>query len=396
MRPRIVSKLKSIAGVLVGEAKIRDNTSVDAVRTDRREKRQEAVEDCGVTLRRRGLIFGVSALAGSALALLSRPARAGHQGGNTFHLGTFPPDSNVSRQLTNLRRETKSTNSWALGIDNANLQTGSALRGDVKSAGIGVFGNNQSFGKGGIGVWGHCGLGVGVLGQNDSDEKSGGGYGVLGKSPNVGVKGEGNYAGVVGVSERNGVQGFTKKECGVFGQAEANGIAICGYKSGVSKDYAGHFIGNVYVKGDFLVQGQKCAVVTLSDGSHKRLYSVESTESWFEDFGEARLSKGRAKVQIDPDFAEVTQAPYHIFLTPNGKSHGLYVARKSQQSFEVREQDGGKGKVSFSYRIAARRKDIPHTRFQTVNVPKTPTLVEEPKVPIYYNISMVRAAQENE
>ncbi len=395
MRQRIVSKLKSIAGVLVGEAKIRDNTSVDAVRTDRREKRQEAVEDCGVTLRRRGLIFGVSALAGSGLALLSRPARAGHQGGNTFHLGT-PPLTNLSKQFTNLRRETGNKNSWALGIDNANLQTGSALRGDVNSAGIGVFGNNLSYGKGGIGVWGICGSGVGVLGENEPDEKIGGGYGVLGKSPDVGVKGEGNHAGVIGVSERNGVEGRTKKECGVFGQAEGNGVAICGYKTGQNKDYAGHFLGNVYVKGDFLVQGAKSAVVTLSDGSHRRLYSVESTESWFEDFGEARLSKGRAKVQIDPDFAEVTQAPYHIFLTPNGESHGLYVARKSQQSFEVREQDGGKGKVSFSYRIVARRKDIPHTRFQTVNVPKTPTLVEEPKVPIYYNISMVRAAQENE
>ena len=110
MRKRILSKLKSIAGVLVGEAKIRDNTSVDAVRTDRREKRQEAVEDCGVTLRRRGLIFGVSALAGSGLALLSRPARAGHQGGNTFHLGT-PPLTNLSKQFTNLRRETGNKNS---------------------------------------------------------------------------------------------------------------------------------------------------------------------------------------------------------------------------------------------------------------------------------------------
>ena len=45
------------------------------------------------------------------------------------------------------------------------------------------------------------------------------------------------------------------------------------------------------------------AAVSHPDGSHRLLYSLESPESWFEDFGEARLVDGKAEVRLDPDFA---------------------------------------------------------------------------------------------
>ena len=69
----------------------------------------------------------------------------------------------------------------------------------------------------------------------------------------------------------------------------------------------------------------------MPDGSLRRLYSIESPESWFEDFGAQKLVKGRAEVRVDPKFAAVVRGDYHIFLTPYGDSNGLYVARRSRQ-----------------------------------------------------------------
>jgi len=330
-----------------------------------------------VSKNRRGLFAGLAALAGTLLGAMSRPAQAGHQGGNTFHLNEW----NTSQDFTNLRRETtKETMSWTLGADCiAEDKQSGAIRGDMRGLGTALLGYNQSY-AGGTGVWGICAVGVGVLGQNERDERNpGGGYGVLGESPDIGVQGEGDFAGVVGISRRNGVEGYSEKECGVFGMAEGAGIAVCGYKPKKAGGYAGHFIGDVHVSGDFDVQGAKSAVVALPDGTRARLYSMESPESWFEDFGEARLSSGRAEVSIEPRFAAVTRAPYHVFITAYGDSRGLYVASRSKDRFEVRETGGGKGNVGFGYRIVARRKDVRAPRFAQVAPPQAPPPARKPK-----------------
>jgi hypothetical protein len=81
--------------------------------------------------------------------------------------------------------------------------------------------------------------------------------------------------------------------------------------------YAGVFIGPVLVQGNHEVTGTKSAVVPHPDDSHRRLYVLESPDSWFEDFGEGRLQRGQAEVAIDPDFAAlVRDDTYQIFLTP--------------------------------------------------------------------------------
>ncbi len=92
--------------------------------------------------------------------------------------------------------------------------------------------------------------------------------------------------------------------------------------------YAGGFAGPVLVVGDFTATGgTKSAAVPHPDGTHRRLYCLESPESLFEDFGEARLVGGRAEVKLDPDFAAVVHNDkYFAFLTEVGDSGGLYVA----------------------------------------------------------------------
>jgi hypothetical protein len=102
------------------------------------------------------------------------------------------------------------------------------------------------------------------------------------------------------------------------------------------------------------------------DGGARKvaLYAVEAPENWFEDFGSGQLSNGTATVSLEPTFRQTvnTDTDYHVFLTPSGDSHGLYVAQKTPTSFEVREQGGGTSSIAFDYRIVARRKGYEQIR----------------------------------
>jgi len=122
--------------------------------------------------------------------------------------------------------------------------------------------------------------------------------------------------------------------------------------------------------GNLTVGGVKNAVVEVSDGRRVKLYSMESPENWFEDFGHAQLRGGAATVSLEPTFADTvnTEVDYHVFLTPNGDCKGLYVARKTMTGFEVRELQGGKSSVAFDYRVVARRRGYEGVRLEEVEV----------------------------
>ena len=225
------------------------------------------------------------------------------------------------------------------------------VRGDsVKSTGVhgqgatGVFGTSTASGTGvhGTGFWGVFGEGaLGVFGT--SSEKSG--TGVLGVGPAIGVWGGSTQIGVYGST---------------------------GSKSGL----AGRFDGDVFIAGDLTKTGALSAAVPFPDGSLRRLYAIESPESWFEDFGETRLTNGRATVKIDAGFAAVVRGGYHVFVPPYGDSNGLYVTQRSRRGFVVREQNGGKSSIAFSYRVVAKRKDIAGPRLPKVT---RPPKVERPR-----------------
>jgi hypothetical protein len=171
-----------------------------------------------------------------------------------------------------------------------------------------------------------------------------------------------------------GIYGYSSRGVGVYGA------------TGNQRSWAGLFWGPVAVLGDFTVFGtNKSAAVPHPDGSHRRLYTVESPESWFEDFGSARLTRGKATIKLDRDFAVLVRTErYHVFLTPEGDSNGLFVSRKSRNGFEVREQRGGKSSLRFSYRIVARRKDVPAPRLPKVEPPvlrKPSPLPRRPSLP---------------
>ena len=181
--------------------------------------------------------------------------------------------------------------------------------------------------------------------------------GVLGRSSQVGVIGEGRTR-LASTDVRQTVLG-----CADIRQGRRRLLVQCR-----STRFAGHFKGDVLVDGDFTVTGAKGAVVPHPDGSHRLFCAIESPESWFEDFAEATLEGGRAEIELDPDFVQLTKTDrYHVFY-PYGASHGLYVERRTK-SFVVREQQDGKSHVSFSYRVVAKRGDIDVPRFKKMAAP---------------------------
>jgi hypothetical protein len=218
------------------------------------------------------------------------------------------------------------------------------------------------------GVIGWSTNGNGVEGVTFDGE--GGVVGVGGQAPGVfgvsfapgpTVPNTSNIAAVVGKSDsQHGVLGSTNANVGVIGFS-TNNIGVLGYTTNGS--FAGYFLG------DLGVTGAKAAVVPFPDGTHRALYCMESPDLWFEDFGAAKLKRGRAVVPLDTDFAKVIKrGDYRVFLTPEGDCRGLYVRRKSAASFEVRELMGGESSIAFSYRIVGRRKDIKgHRRFAKID-----------------------------
>ena len=125
------------------------------------------------------------------------------------------------------------------------------------------------------------------------------------------------------------------------------------------------------MNGNFVVNGTKSAGVKLPDGRSVALYAVESPENWFEDFGTAHLTNGKATVQLDKDFlGSVTLAgEYHVFLTANGAC-GVYVSQKSPTGLEVRRLGNKKCNESFDYRVVAKRRGFEKVRMETIKEPE--------------------------
>ncbi|HLH24058.1 MAG TPA: hypothetical protein VK066_16160 [Chloroflexota bacterium] len=241
------------------------------------------------------------------------------------------------------------------------------------NTGVGCQGSSN----GNVGVLGTSASSVGVYANSLSQ------YGLYATSPTsyaaIGTSNSGT--GVYGSSNGNvGVLGTSNSSIGVFG-ASSSGTGV--YGTGPANGFAARFDGPVQVNGAFTVLGgPKSAAVPHPDGSYRRLYCVESPESWFEDFGQEQLANGRASVQLDRDFAALVHGGnYHVFLTPEGDTKGLYVSNKGAGAFEVREAQGGTGGLAFSYRVVAKRKDIAGPRLERVEVPAAAPRPAAPQAP---------------
>jgi len=124
---------------------------------------------------------------------------------------------------------------------------------------------------------------------------------------------------------------------------------------------------SVNENGDYVAAGSKSTAVDV-DNQMRKLYTIESPEVWFEDFGSSTLKGGSAVVTLDSLFVKTVNlgVDYHVFLTPLGECNGLYVAQKTATSFEVRELGGGSASVAFDYRIVAKRVGYESARLDVI------------------------------
>jgi hypothetical protein len=241
-----------------------------------------------------------------------------------------------------------------------------------------AFGQNAGV----LGVAAGDSTSAGVFGQNDVGNGvsavSNSGTGVAGTSESgTGISGVSQSGTAVHATSNSGfgVDAFSPANVAVHA-ISSTGIALYAQTGpafltkGPPGKYAGLFMGPVAVDGPFTVFGTKGAAVKDSKGSYRQLFCLECPESWFEDFGEAKLVKGKAKVKLDPQFASVVKTKgYHVFLSAYGNSKGLYVSARTTTGFSVREQDRGNGNIIFSYRIVARRKDVVAERLPKFKMP---------------------------
>jgi hypothetical protein len=259
-------------------------------------------------------------------AVAAPPRQAAAADGDSLILGV----PNFETTETLLIRSNGATFASGLRVTNDN---GHALYGSAGTApGVGVFADNTSGNESSVAM----------------DTFNGVGYGVAGRGGNAGVAAQ--------------------------NLLNPDSFAYLGTQS-----RAGEFHGDVLVLGALTVTGAKSAAVLHSDGSYRRVYSVESPESMFEDFGTSTLVGGRGVVTLDPEFAALVQTnQYHVFLTPRGDSRGLYVSAQTSGGFEVREQQGGMNSLEFDYRVVAKRKDLAGPRLERV-------IVTSPRPPIADN-----------
>jgi hypothetical protein len=228
------------------------------------------------------------------------------------------------------------------------------------------------------------GFGVGPGGAGvHGISKDNGAFGVFGESNGdvyldnegavyqpVGVLGSCSGVGGIGILGECSQGNYTGPHHIVYPTIAVFGISVSG---GLAGGFAGDvkIVGNLQVEGNFDVihPGTKAAVMPFPDGSHRRLYSIESPESWFEDFGIGHLAKGRAEVQLAGDFASVVEsANYHVFLSEYDDNNALFVTNRTPTGFAVRAKSSKTASGTFSYRIVAMRKDFEGRRLEKVMI----------------------------
>lgn len=245
----------------------------------------------------------------------------------TFHAESTEPGNSIiyAENFGTTQKETYGVHGVTNSVD------------DIGSAG--VFGESVTFGDHEIGVkgdyafWGAALAGI-AWATDSSDMPTTGS--AFGETNDMGVYG--------GVSYPTGI--------GVYALNED--ITATGYGS--------------YVDGNFaVVTGTKSGSVPTKNGN-QLVYSMESPEIWFEDFGQAMLSNGEVHITFDELFNDAVlidnQHPMHVFLQEQGDCNGLYfIPDVNGKGFTVKEKQQGRSNITFSYRITAKRRFFQDHRF---------------------------------
>jgi hypothetical protein len=192
---------------------------------------------------------------------------------------------------------------------------------------------------------------------------------VLGGSSSASLGGEfiGNSEGLIGSlggtpsGAKAGVEGINSTDVSSIA-VKANGLGgllFDGNNASFVDSFKVDDAGNINITGQIFTGGtcaSGCARTPGKPGVQVQSYTPKEAVPTIEDFGEAQLVAGQVYVHLDPVFANAIEqrANYLVFITPEGDNRGLYVTQKSTSGFVVRESQGGRSTLAFSYRIVAK------------------------------------------
>jgi hypothetical protein len=301
-------------------------------------------------------------------------------------------------------------------VGGANAGAGIGLSGTSKST-YGVFGVSAVS----AGVFGlsHSGGSVGIYGTNDAGgtgisasanglnpalaiAQAGYGLGIGLNTVGTGINGTStqgdgidmedggtNSNAVVGVDASGGGSGIgiwglsQNGSAGVFANAGGNGKGALevfggttnnGYALAEFHDNNGYTRQSFDDSGNLYLSGQLFTTGSCQYGCSKTrgvlTYTPRTAEPTLSDDGEARLANGETRVQLDPSFANVMDErhTYLVTVTPEGPTHGLYVAQRDAHGFVVRENPPAASSATFTYHIVARPYGVQSRRLPSVAI----------------------------
>jgi len=259
------------------------------------------------------------------------------------------------------------------GLRVENTGAGDALQGwAIDAVRSGVYGRHSGSG---YGVTGRSTSGDGVVGETGGANKSGvygyntgSGYGVFGRSVSGyggGFTGNsdhndlflGGAVGRINANEQDGSQLYLSSNADVIVKLDNDGGENHVFRI---KNSGGGDVFTVDETGNMWASGTKSAKVETATYGPRLLYTVESPEVWFEDFGSASLVNGAVTVAFEPIFAETAnlEMDYHVFVTSLCQEPVLlFVTAKTAAGFTVRgvTLDGQPAECAFDYRVVSRR-----------------------------------------
>ncbi|MGC2634248.1 MAG: hypothetical protein WA215_08550 [Candidatus Cybelea sp.] len=211
------------------------------------------------------------------------------------------------------------------------------------------------------GVYGRSSNGQGVYGASSSNN------GVEGHSTGTGASGVAGIQRGTSSGSGDGVYSESADTTNLYEALEAkadssNTYIFEGYNASTNGLCTIDYNATLSCTGGAVVRNVRTRHRT-SSGEHVLAYASESATATIEDIGTSRMVAGVANVQIDPAFASVMDRKwYYVFLTPLGDTRGLYVSMKTASGFQVRENEGGRSRVEFDYRIVGHPLDAKNDR----------------------------------
>jgi hypothetical protein len=247
--------------------------------------------------------------------------------------------------------------------------------GDSGVAGIASGTSNGVYGSS-TGGWGGNFFSTseyGLVGQTNSSASYAGTYGGGNSADSYGVWGSNHGSGIgVYALSATGDAIYARTSGGVgadIANSNGNGVVAQGSYIGllgrapagastyplVLTDSNSNDLFYVNGDGDVFYHGSLNTFARTRSGLTASSFTPRVSSPTVEDVGSGQLVNGSAIVRIDPAVAaQMDQSTvYHVFLTPDGDTRGLFVAQKTPQGFVVRETQGGHGSLAFDYRVVA-------------------------------------------